>query len=78
MAASCGTSRPPRFIGRIAVTVVLVNQNGLRRVVEVPAPELYVVVQMGRLSVSYQLWTIDQALRLVFYETAAQVAVSRY
>jgi len=60
------------------VTVVLVNQNGLRRVVEVPAPELYVVVQMGRLSVSYQLWTIDQALRLVFYEMAAQVAVSRY
>ena len=59
------------------MTVVLVNRNGQRRVVEVPAPELTVIVQMGRLSVTYQLWTIDGALRLVFYETGSQVGFRR-
>ena len=60
------------------MTVVLVNRNGNRRVVEVPAPELHIVVQMGRLSVNYQLWTIDQTLRLVFYETGAQIGFRHY
>jgi hypothetical protein len=59
------------------MNVVLVNHHGLRRVVDVPAPELWINVQIGRLLVTYQLWTIDQALRLVFYETGSAVGFRR-
>jgi len=48
-------------------------------VVEVPAPELSVVVQMGRMSVTYQLWTIDSSCRFVYHETSsATVGYARY
>ena len=58
--------------------VILVNQNGMRRLVEVPSPELAIIVQMGRLSVAYQLWSIDHNERLIYRETSSQVAVNRY
>lgn len=60
------------------MTVILVNQNGQRRAVNVPAPELVIVVQMGRMSITYQLWTIDHTTQFIYRETSAQVGVARY
>jgi len=59
------------------MTVVLVNNNGIRKLVDVPAPELTIVVQMGRMSVTYQLWSVDGATRLVYRETGSQIGFRR-
>lgn len=58
--------------------VILVSNLGNRRAVEVPAPEVTIVVQMGRMSVTYQLWTIDQHMRFVFRETGSAIGFKRY
>jgi len=50
----------------------------MRRAVDVPAPELSIVVQMGRMSVIYQLWTIDSACRFVYRETTSAVGYARH